>query len=775
MFISNQKKQFKGFLKFDESNFFTILSEDNDSYTVQVVYSVDHIEAIKNNLNKVKISIFSKNISPALLVQTGRTEKDLYNFLTFGQKTKKKEEERKKHFLGEFVSDITKFLNKDLISKILRGEDLRNEPFFLKKVTKYSTSFSEQNAPGVNKFYFNDPQKEKKQISLFKNKSFKLIRSKNVDPSNIPFTFREKTKIESYKGITNQSFFRQKDEYLKDVCDISENFFSTSSGKGSLISYKEFSTETKVFSEFKIKKSDTRNFFLNFELFSSNSTQILDSREFSVSLNDFQDFKNKIVLTPSVHYSFDKNRAIFSITQVDKNASGVLIFKKRVKRTKREDDIKYELVDEISLPPGETKKLYFKRPFENSEIYRFVSKNENKICPRFESKVVPSISKERDDEPIVFAKKSSFSRKIEVGISNFSNDVLALQFFIKNLTTKQQKSVPLGERINLTQEQINSENYSTLFDEPRTDNFYEISCKVFYRTGLSSIKGPFIFSLFLSSEENKEQIVVSQTSVSNSIQFEINVFQKESQTDFVKSEIFKRKEEDLFVNELKAEKQNLKNIFYFQVRRFNLKTGIVEFLGETNETKFLESDLAKKSGLVPASEFDRFEYSFSMISSPPDTFFPNTKKEVVDPLTSKRYFENTSKFKSRLNLLKGLISSNSKNFSGNVFYLTSENSRERGKFDSISIKRLNSYNRVVKIDFSVKGDPSYFDHFVLTKIINDDKVQICSFHSQFSENMSFFYELQNEDIGKISFSIISIKNDFEIDQEAISNEIFIGE
>jgi hypothetical protein len=754
MLIFEQKLN-RDILKFDETKFFQILSEDEESFYVQVTYKIDQVESIKKNFNRVQISALTKVVKPALFVESSDVQKTINDFLTYQIRSKNKREEQKNHLLGTFSSDITAFLNKDLIPFVKNNLDFREDPRFFKTVFKYSKSTFEQNSRFVKKVSSLKPPAsiDPKKSEEFQKKSFSLVRGA-IDPSNPP------------RGSEENSH-------------ISRDFFPPVKNEGKLISYKEPSLEAQVVTQFKITKTSENFFFLRFELFSSNSSEIQDIKELQVHLGDYLKNIRTIVSPPEVGFFQGKKETIFSVKQVDKNATKVSIFRKSVKTTKNKEDLKYEIFKEIDLKPGETKKINVQNPSENSHIYRFVSLNNDHSCPTFSSKVLRPSLKERDDDTIVFAKLSDEFLKLEVGIENFGDKASSLQFLIKNITLKEKVLSNLGGRISLTKEQVSGRAFSTLFPLPKPYQFFEIYCKIYYKTGLSSVKGPFVFSHHLTKRgDEKEKVQISQDFLNGGIQFSLDFNQKESRADFLKKKVFENSAENIFNEELKAQKSTTKNLTYFKIKRFNLKTGAVEMLGETEKTTFSELELTQKSGLKPATKEDSFEYSVDIISGPPEVLLKSTKKEMVDPQTSKKYIENSSKFLNKMALDRGTIPADlnkalDKNFVGSKSYSVLSGVTESSSVKEITASRLGS--NLIKLDISISGNPSFFDHFILTKINIDTKTQICTIHSQFLNTLSVIYRIEKEDIGNLSFSIISVKNDYQIDSEIISNEIFIGD
>lgn len=781
MFIYNPQRRISA-LTID-NNFFKIISEDDENFTVRVNYKISQSFAIRNKCNNVKITVFSKVLLPERIRETpGDPQKSLDSILTFNSRSIVRENEQNKLILGHFTSDITSKINNLAISDILAGKKPDQIEGLKKKSLKFTDQKFTKNIPGEKRVLEVEKKVSQTEITkadTIRDFNFDIITKDNIDPSTL---YKEIGKEQSQEKSRRSTVVTKKDFSRKEsVLKFKNHFLSTSTERISL--YKRIITPDTsdlidVPCEFKIKKSINR-IIVRFELMSLGSVDPLDFQEKVCELNEQITLLRKVVTPPVVTTTPNKNNIIMSLLQKDKYADTISVYSKSVLKSKREET-GYSLVGSYSLKHGETKKVSFPRPVENTIIYRLISSKPGETCPTFSSIVVPPIQKssQLSDALIdsVYSTKPGFVTLSAKGLSDKS---LSVQFLVKDGSKKRGVFENAGGLIILSQNEKTSGSCQIDFGPLKHDRIYEFSCKINYKNGITKNHGQSIFHFFdkriIPQKETVE--LVNPSFVNDDFTFNFNIKNKEGNIDLTKKILSNVGDLTEFQEEIKNQKGELKSATAFRVARVNLRTGIKEDLGITADTKFSDKEMSMKSGVSAATKNDSFRYELSVLSAQPETLFSQYRKEIKDDRESKIYQYSPAKWMNNKSLIRGTIPAKTNNNlqeskSGVVLITEIIGEKQISSLKEVKVDYKTDY---AEIKFTVNGSFNDFDHFVISKIINEEKIMIDSIHSQFSNEGSYLYYFSDDDIGEISFSILGIGNDYNKKGEVFSSSAIRGE
>ena len=431
MFIYNPQRRIPALIF--NNNFFKIISEDDEHFTVQVNYKISQSFALRNGCNNVKITVFSKVLLPERIRETpGDPQKSLNSILTFNSRAVVRDNEQSKLILGQFTSDITSRVNNLAIADILSGKKPDQIDGLKKKSIKFTDQKFIKNILGKKRILTPEKRSTPQLTENIRNFSIDAIVRDNVDPASLPKeTGKELTKEKTRKSIVvSKKDYSGKEGALK----LKKYFQSTTTGRTSpfkQIITPDTSDLIQIPCEFKIKKNINR-IIVRFELISSKSEDSLDFQERVCELSDQITLLRRIKTPPGVTMTFDKNRVSFSVFQKDKYAETISVYSKNVLKSKREIS-GYSLVGTYPLKSGDLKKISFPRPVQVTTIYRFVSSKSGDICPTFSSLVVPPVQKSSQLSDIlidsVLSTKPGF---VILSVKGLSDKALSVQFLFRD-------------------------------------------------------------------------------------------------------------------------------------------------------------------------------------------------------------------------------------------------------------------------------------------------------------------------------------------------------
>ena len=100
------------------SDFFSIVSQDEETYSLEIKYKIRQTDIVNLDLSTVKISVFSKNVIRPNDGSSKSFNQNFENSLQLYSISKRKNEEQKSFLLGEHVEDLSKFVDNSLVKKI---------------------------------------------------------------------------------------------------------------------------------------------------------------------------------------------------------------------------------------------------------------------------------------------------------------------------------------------------------------------------------------------------------------------------------------------------------------------------------------------------------------------------------------------------------------------------------------------------------------------------------------------------------------------------------
>jgi hypothetical protein len=778
MFIFKDKIE-SDIISVDINNFFSILSEEEDSVNISIRYKIRATDVVQKNLNRVKIEILESSPPPTRFFETPNdTQKTIRDFLTFNARAIRDAQKRKDLVLGTVMSDITKFLKKDILEGIKLGKKV--DEIESAKITKVRVRRLREEADPTWRTLPQGQKREESTIdqkALFKRRSYDLLLREKIDPSKIWSQISDSTKF----GLKQSIIESKKSERLSlRAIEGSKSLKLSVKNRSDYSVFTEKSVQewVEISAPISIKKT-LGALVVSFEAFSIDSDIFVDKREVILSLDSSLSAFRSSLRPPNIQFQRIGADSFFFITQTDKRAKNVSVFSKNAKSSPDINKLSYQKFGDFSVSAGEKLKIKVPTSIENTMVWRFIPGDGLSLSPVFSSYVVSPIKKERGDDVIVFAKKYLEKNKIEVGALNIPEDARTIQFFSKNITRRERSSSAISPVFQISGLKGDARTFSEKISAPKSDHKVEITCKLTYKTGISSIKGPCYFSNYIGKGEESETTAIKSSRVEDGdILIEIDTKRKEKGLDLAKEALRSREDLSFFSGEVEESKRALSNLVAFKVDRINTRTGVKEGLGVTVDTIISDAALSSVAGVPPADPNGDYSYEISVLSAPPETVLKKENYERTDKETSKIWRDNPPKFKNRSAIQFGTIPRDTtlnfeRSYTGIVHEVSVQGRSRGGSIKNLRVERIQS--DFIKVQFDIEGNLDVFDHFVLKKIVNGDEVFVESIHSQGGGSPLFFYRLNSTDLGSIIFSVTSVKNDYTIESEILSNELIIEE
>jgi hypothetical protein len=776
-----------------KNNFYSLVNiGDDDEFEFDFEYFINQSYAVVNNLTAVKIKIlYSQQKETNIISNPYQTKnKDLVdNIVNYSLRNKIEKRENFKNVASAKISDFTSKINNSSISSLRAKISVDEIPGLRKnKITVTDVP----SAGSVNKFSQNVSLNLggfSVSNSLSKNESQTLVR-KGIDPSNISLKTTNSfvSSRESFLGLSRDNSEKNKsydnlnssiiDFVLKDsIVDLNSGFFE----KYENLSLDEIQVKTKM--KFHIPQS-VKNIFIEFHLLEKcGSSRQIERKQINVDKLK-REFYTPIV-PPSVALTRNSFSSTLQLIQRDKVANSILLYKKIHDITSEDPFFQpYSFIGEYKASYNDLIKISVESAYDNPVIYRAIPAY-NEIKGSVFSNVISSSKKYRHTKYVKLVTKLS-SDGILLEARNIPYDAVSFLFLYRNLN---QKSFIYNEIDGpvLVSDQNRISNYVSKFVTFLKDNeIYEFSVKCFYRDGTSEILDKEIFEYsklpkrFVSIETENLSIDYKEEDVS----FDVLMDVKEENIDTLIKVLENQGLKDLFTNEIRNEKDFIKNLLVYKVERINLQTGEKENLGIQNDINFSDKKSSFKTGSKKIRIGNSYRYIVSVLARDPSTLFENNVKIETDVTTKKSYSVSPYRSRNPLTLFRGTIYTQK-----GLKVLQPKNDFELGEtgsslsFDVIySIPRLEILDAKIQnisknknlISWKLDGENDLIDHFLIVLNKTNENYILGACHNNFDDiNFQWTHNLDENTVGSFYYSIIPVFNDYSLGTKIKTNLITI--
>lgn len=552
------------------------------------------------------------------------------------------------------------------------------------------------------------------------------------------------------------------------------------------------------------------NFLLRFEVTNSNGTVF--QKESHVVLHGINLSNFMPTIPPSVKTLGTSNigNALFELEQLDPYANRLLIYRKQ---NNPEVGIKsrYILVDDIPAAPRNN---FIYRDATatslNSYIYRFIPVStegvkaavftsaavkiaRGKLLPQQNLKRYPSYGIIDYDVQI---------NGISLKVFGFHPNVINIKIYRRNLSNKQkQRTLVLSK---FTREIEPALGYVFVDKNVQMHKNYQYTVELLYKDGyvqqmtnsLDIEYNPVVASNALCSIDDVES---GNKNGIPDFKFVVKYELQEQNFELLRKMIREQNLLAEYQNDINLDKKNIETFLAYTVTRLNLTTGETENFGVIPTNAFSDATYGPVKNVKPLTEDNRYKYTVTLYTRPPDTLFENLERTVTVDIPTV-----TSNINAQLGVQTGTLKSFSYKFrpykwlqplvlrTGNLISKDKHAESELNSGNVVDIKTINSdlivsvtpsisevnaiqiQPRSILIEWKITGNLNNLDHFIVKNNTFGITNVIGVAHNLASTNtIRFKYNLLSEESGYMTFSIIPVYNDYSFGTEAVSNPVVI--
>lgn len=816
MFINLPKKQ--NILSVDnQRQFYTLIDEDDTHLTYKIFYNIDVMSAIRAGSAKIKILI--ANYEPPILEvdDSVLNTSIIENQVRAARRNRKNAiRNKRRNTFKEIIRNSVLELSSDLFFQVKNFLEAENRDVpringivqegnglsFIKNKTVLSRARNINNSNQKAAILDQNtvtPDEALKLAGIPKASFFTdLITKKFIDPASVADLNNDiVTYSSAIAGIRDKQHIESKDKnlsFLKKVITINDTVVDDAAAINNQTLQvpvrKKVKDNLRLYSQLiKIKKDLLNNnkFQLSVELVDEENVTV-DSISQSVSVDSRGPLKYKLIKPPHIDVKVIYNGKVrITLRQNDKNAKGISIYQKIIQGN--EPDLiknKYRFLGSFEVNKAND---FFIKDFDtitnNFAIYRaFSYDTDGNNSLLFSSKVIGA---NKNAGMFGSALEARISEEgIAVEVNEYPPGAVSVAVIRRDVTLNEKIfSViePVGEQIRLTGDTLNK-----TFTDNRVKNnhTYEYSAKFYYRDGTVKQSGNSIIEYIpLSKTKTFTRLevldAVQETPGTLGFGFSIITEIPEEDLDLIRTLLEKNGISEFFNDVQLAERDRFRDILAYNVTRTNLTTGQKESFGNISTTQFSDRVNGEAAGVKPLENGNVYRYEVRTLLRVPETLFEKFQKKANDR-NGVEYTYLPFKFKHPVALKLGNIPTKDS--------LKSNYAKTQMDFGDIgdSVETLLSLKnslpslygantRLVNentaaITWTISGDISLIDHFLIVKQSFNSRAIIGKAHSNIDDNnFTFFYELTKDDVGEISFAILPVYNDYSFGIAKVTNPV----
>lgn len=529
--------------------------------------------------------------------------------------------------------------------------------------------------------------------------------------------------------------------------------------------------------------------YVTFELLDSVTNLPIDSVTRVLDVPRHIRIYNTPKLPPSVGFSSLglSGRINLEIKQNDPGAQGVQVYKKSFWIASPEVD-GYTLIGSYPLSsndqsllvqvdvPKATPALYRVIPTGGQSVQGFEFTNVAVKPPRYLPSKAVSFSALQVDTGI------------QLEIRQIPPMVVAVQFMRWNVTTHERDPSTVGSDVGFVDPATRRVDLLTAIDSAvHPDNVYRYQARLIYRDGHTADCGTVVVDFLRPTpgqvDTRIEGLNVSHDEVPN-VTFSIRTSIVDGDIDIVKKMLEDQGMAPFFSDDVLRQRDQLRDLIAHNVQRVDLFTGRRDDFGIVTGPDFDDDALGKRQAVRHLEYGHRYRYEVYPLLRAPETLFDSYVKQATDPVTKKPYTFSPAKFLHPFTLKRGVL-------------VTSAGARMRYakdpmsygavgsiasvevSFDSDSAKivepNASAFDRTTSlITWSILGNTSQVDHFVVLKQVHGIRSVLGKAHSAFANGAcQYIHRLTRHDVGSMQYVIVPVFNDYRVGQEAVTNVMVI--
>lgn len=776
--------------------FANIVDEYPDFYEVEITFSILQSMIVRKNLEKIVIKATNPNVTSPI-----NSNEKVFEVIAENQTDQAKKSNNYKYGKSEIQSILTKSqtqrnqaANKN--KTIVAIKELGGLIFYVKPQARLDLATS---IPGDDSSFENvlASQPLEQIQSLYSIQDVLVPKNSNSQPqqsgenidnqtaSRLNRSLLKNEKIDPSQGILIENARSNKIKnlqkfYLEDSLSsfVNTNYYSVE--KQTI-----FSDRVRITAKMNIPKNFSFTYLdLEFEVYKKGINIFIDKKKAKLEMARLLSAYKRVEDMPIIGGN-SKNGTI-SIKQSDISNS-IDINRKSYMSNGQFSAI--ELVDKVNIQKNKSAFYKCNYPENRLDIYRFFSYNsENTVrSSKYASIVVGDVT--IDSSSIIIIDDPTNNNAVKIRLLNPHPEAIQYSILRK-----------LGNRYIVVKNFTNISSVNEAYDTGLTEGkvyTYAVKYKLNSGTVVDSITQDH---LFINSSENSDiSTTIIRTNYTPatdqedgpSFTMNISCRIKEDKTSELIGQLSSNALYQQYSNEFIKINDTVNSLIRINVVRINHRTGIREtFSGLTADSanlaagQFLFEDNSqsrKKFGILPLELFTNYTYEIRVAVLNPIVLlrdYVKTSTVTVGNSTRIYYYRPYKWLQNSVKKSGTLPASDSEgnplvdedaeslNVGVAARYDTAGQSKLLAEVVDLSVERIEV--DTARISWSLQGEKSDYDHFVVVKDVNGNKKILGTYHNEsFIDNLSF------EDSGTIFYYVTPVLSDFTVGTTAISNSLLV--
>lgn len=787
----------------------------------ELTYSVSQKAAVKRNAVTVSVSVFSKQVIPAPIVEQKAgnidTRKLLRNILTLVPRAKTAAVQQESFTVATKNSSIIANVNNEIIGQLRSSAPLASIPT-LKRSSLQLVSVGQLKQNNIVKPILNVSALTLEHSSITAMTAsvastpiriaHDMILRQGIDPSAVSQTTpRTISATNSIQGTLRPAVIPEIDfspSSLLSNIHVSPGGFTTqplstvtvvdSQLVQVLVSQiaDQISVPVKIVipaSKRSVDGKSSSSFFVKFDLIDNTTNIAIDTVTKSLDVARHLQLFYTPKIPPIVNTASSElsSRTTLEVKQLDPGATAVQIYKKRFFTAVPEVD-EYDVVGTYSLTANQqTLLVQVDKPYTAPIIYRVIPVGAQGNQGFEYTNIVVSPARYSAIKSLALSAQS-IDTGIQLEASNIPQRAVAIEFLVRNMTTFESDYTNfVGDVVFIDEASRTADHMLAVHKGVPPNNVYEYVAKIIYVDGSTELTGNCTIE-FLQPEPGKVDTKISNLTVSQGItpnvSFTATTTVVDNNADIVKSLLQRQDIYDLFKDDVTKEREFLKSLIAHNVQRTDLTTGKREDFGIITDGLFDDVSIRKNLAVDALQTNHKYRYDVVALLRSPETMFENLSKEKTDAVTKKTFRFNPAKFMHPIALTQGTLMT-----STGLKTRSSKDPMSHGtigastpidvSFDGDPIKisdplasRFDEYLNIVT--WKVQGSLALVDHFIIMKEIDRNRTIIGKAHSEFiGGNCQFLHPLTQHDAGSLQYIIVPVFNDYQVGTSVTTNSLSV--
>jgi hypothetical protein len=404
------------------------------------------------------------------------------------------------------------------------------------------------------------------------------------------------------------------------------------------------------------------------------------------------------------------------------------------------------------------------------------------LCSEFTNVIASPVSRAKDvskEDRQTYASINTriIQGAIEISVSAVPPSVVSIKIVRKDLTLKETDYSTLD--INEPIKQVTQGLDAAIFvdDDIKDNHIYEYSCVLYYNDGIDLLSSSTIVQKYVSLrvggiEIDVDNVEIIRDSVFLDVRFNIKSRIVDGSLNVVLQTLKAQGLDDLFADELIADRERFQGLTVHKVSRHNITTGDREEFGVISAANFSDVVAGKTNLVKPLQEGHRYKYYITTLLRHAETMFDTFVKTDVDEASGKQYSYAPAFARHPIRLKTGTVVSRESlkmNHAEDDFsFGETGNIKELDVTIETSLPRIRDAN-VIRIDkqtasvkWTVDGNTSKIEHFVIAKekLGQTTIAGKCHGISPQGKAYEFFDWIEPDDIGDVTYTVIPVFNNY---------------